>query len=74
MTRDVTASYRLVPAGWLVCNVVSGRHHPYCLFIDKCDKVDSTLSLGLEMGQAKPALGRAGPGYWAGWVMKNVEP
>jgi hypothetical protein len=32
------------------------------------------VQLGLKMGRAKPALGRAGPGYWAGWVMKNVEP
>jgi hypothetical protein len=29
----------------------------------------NNLTLGLEMGRAKPALGRAGPGYWAGWVM-----
>ena len=32
------------------------------------------MRVGLEMGRAKPALGRAGLGYWAGWVMKNVEP
>jgi hypothetical protein len=30
--------------------------------------------VGLEMGRAKPALGRTGPGYWAGWVMKIIEP
>ena len=49
----------------LVC--VSRPRQPFLLF-------RPLVWLGLEMGRAKPALGRAGPGYWAGWVMKIVEP
>jgi len=30
--------------------------------------------LGLEMGRAKPALGRAGSGYWAGRVYLCTQP
>ena len=44
-----------------------------CVVIDYLLDVNRSW-LGLEMGRAKPALGRAGPGYWAGWVMKIVEP
>ena len=32
------------------------------------------LLLGLEMGRAKPALGRAGLGYWACWVYLCTQP
>jgi hypothetical protein len=40
----------------------------------KAEERSDVYDVGLEMGRAKPALGRAGPGYWAGWVMKIVEP
>jgi hypothetical protein len=36
-----------------------------CVVIDYLLDVNRSW-LGLEMGRAKPALGRAGPGYWAG--------
>ena len=64
--RSPTSSTSLPPT-------FNKRHKPYRYSEEYTGSIQRAFIRPRD-GSGKPALGRAGPGYWAGWVMKIVEP